>query len=67
MKKVIFNLTEEQNERLESLARRMGVSKSEAMRRAIELYRNFREAKEEGVEFTKRDKDGNERVVEIIG
>jgi predicted DNA-binding protein len=67
MKKVLFNLTDEQNERLERLAKSMGVSKSEALRRTIELYLMFKEAKEEGAEFTRRDKAGRERVVEILG
>lgn len=67
MKKVLFNLTDEQYERLGNLAKSMGASKSEALRRAIELYQFFKEAKLEGAEFTRRDKDGTERIVEIIG
>jgi predicted DNA-binding protein len=67
MKKVLFNLTDEQNERLERLAKKMGVSKSEALRRTVELYLMFKEAKEEGAEFTRQDKDGTRRLVEIIG
>lgn len=67
MKKVLFNLTEVQYERLDKLAQSMGTTKSEALRRAIELYRFFNEAKNEGAEFTRRDKDGSERIVEIIG
>jgi hypothetical protein len=45
----------------------MGVSKSEALRRTVELYLMFKEAKEEGAEFTRQDKDGTRRLVEIIG
>jgi predicted DNA-binding protein len=67
MKKVLFNLTDEQNERLERLAKSMGVSKSEALRRTIELYVMFKEAKVEGAQFTREDKDGTRRLVEIIG
>lgn len=67
MKKVLFNLTDEQNERLERLASSMGVSKSEALRRTIELYLMFKEGKEEGAEFTRRDADGRERIVEVLG
>ena len=67
MKKVLFNLTEEQYERLAKLAKSMGVSKSEAMRRTIELYLFVKEAKAEGAEFSRKDKDGTERFVEIIG
>jgi predicted DNA-binding protein len=67
MKKVLFNLTEEQYERLSRLAKAMGVSRSEALRRTIELYAMFKEAKEEGAEFTREDKDGSRRIVEIIG
>lgn len=67
MKKVLFNLTDEQNERLERIAASMGVSKSEALRRTIELYLLFKEAKEEGAEFTRRDLDGRERIWEVIG
>jgi len=67
VKKVLFNLTDEQNERLERIAASMGVSKSEALRRTIELYLLFKEAKEEGAEFTRRDLDGRERIWEVIG
>ncbi len=67
MKKVLFNLTEAQYERLDNLARAMGVTRSEALRRAIEVYHFIKEAKNEGDEITRKDKDGNERVVEIIG
>ncbi|MBI4082775.1 MAG: ribbon-helix-helix protein, CopG family [Candidatus Lambdaproteobacteria bacterium] len=67
MKKVLFNLTEEQYARLERLADRMGVSKSEALRRAIELYQYVKEAQKEGAEITKRSKEGQEKVVEILG
>ncbi len=67
MKKVLFNLSEEQYERLGKLAKSMGVSKSEAMRRTIELYLLFKEAKEEGAEFSRKDKDGTEKFFEIIG
>ena len=67
MKKVLFNLSEEQYDRLAKLAKSMGVSKSEAMRRTIELYLFVKEAKAEGAEFSRKDKDGTERFVEIIG
>ena len=67
MKKVLFNLSEEQYDRLAKLAKSMGVSKSEAMRRTIELYSFVKEAKAEGAEFSRKDKDGTERFVEIIG
>ena len=67
MKKVLFNLTEEQYERLGNLAKSMGVSKSEAMRRAIEIYQMIKEAKQEGAEITRKEKDGSERLVEFVG
>ncbi len=67
MKKVLFNLTEEQYERLGNLAKSMGVSKSEAMRRAIEIYQMIKEAKKEGAEITRKEKDGTERLVEFVG
>ncbi|KKL71536.1 hypothetical protein LCGC14_2093930 [marine sediment metagenome] len=47
MKEVIFNLTEEQDERLARLAKKMGVDKTEALRRAIELYRLIEEQRKE--------------------
>lgn len=67
MKKVIFNLTEEQDEKLGSFAKKMGVSKSEALRRSIELYHFFKEAQQEGSKFKRQDKDGQESFIEIIG
>lgn len=67
MKKVIFNLTEEQDARLGKLAKHMGVTKSEALRRSIELYHFFKEAQQEGSKFKRLDKDGVESFVEIIG
>ncbi len=67
MKKVLFNLTDEQYERLGNLTKSMGVTKSEAMRRTIELYLVMKEAKQEGAEISRRDKDGTKRIMEIIG
>jgi len=67
MKKVLFNLTDEQHRRLEDLARRMGVSKSEALRRAIEIYQIVKDAQAEGEEIRKRSKDGEETIVQIVG
>lgn len=67
MKKVLFNLTEEQHRRLEELAKRMGVSKSEALRRAVEIYQIIKDAQAEGSEIRKRSKSGEETVVQIIG
>jgi predicted DNA-binding protein len=67
MKKVLFNLTEEQHSRLEQLAKRMGVSKSEALRRAVEIYQIIKDAQAEGAEIRKRSKNGEEIVVQIIG
>lgn len=67
MKKVLFNLTEEQYERLGNLAKSMGISKSEAMRRAIEIYQMIKEAKQEGAEITRKEKDGSERLIEFVG
>ena len=67
MKKVIFNLSEEQDERLGKLAKRMGVTKSDALRRAIELYHLVKEFQEEGIELRKRTKEGEETIVEFIG
>ncbi|MCH8887615.1 MAG: ribbon-helix-helix protein, CopG family [SAR324 cluster bacterium] len=67
MKKVLFNLTEEQYERLGRLAKSMGISKSEAMRRAIEIYQMIKEAKQEGAEITRKEKDGSERLIEFVG
>ena len=67
MKKVLFNLTEEQYGKLEALAARMGVSKSEALRRALEIYQIVKSAQEDGAEFRKRSKDGEDTIVQIIG
>ena len=67
MKKVLFNLTDEQHEKLKALAARMGVSKSEALRRAVEIYMFVKDAYEEGGEIRMRNKDGEESVVQIIG
>lgn len=66
MKKVIFNLSDEQDARLKKLAKRMGVSKSEALRQAIELYQIFREAQLKGDEIRKRNKDGEETLIQIL-
>lgn len=38
MSKVVFNLSEEQFARLDRLAKRLGVSRVEALRQSIELY-----------------------------
>ena len=67
MKKVIFNLTDEQDEKLGRFAKHMGVSKSEALRRAIELYHFVKESQLAGSKFKRQDKDGQESFVEIIG
>jgi predicted DNA-binding protein len=67
MKKVLFNLTEDQYERLQTLSNELGMSKSETLRRAIVLYQMIKEAQQEGAEFTKRDKAGDEKIVEFIG
>ena len=67
MKKVLFNLTESQFERLDELAKKMGVSRSEALRRAMELYAIMKKAKDEGDEIRKRTKGGEEVVVEFVG
>ena len=66
MKKVIFNLSDEQDARLKKLAKRMGVSKSEALRQAIELYQIFREAQQKGDEIRKRNKGGEETIIQIL-
>jgi len=66
MKKVIFNLSDEQDARLTKLAKRMGMSKSEALRQAIELYHIFREAQKKGDEIRKRNKDGEETLIQIL-
>lgn len=67
MKKLLFNLTEDQFDSLEQLAQQMGVSKSEALRRAIGLYEAVKRALREGSELRLADKDGSERVVQLIG
>ena len=67
MKKVIFNLSEEQDERLGKLAKKMGVTKSDALRRAIDLYQFVKEAQADGSVFKKQSKDGEESFIEIIG
>jgi len=67
MKRVVFHLTDEQYERLKALAKRMGVSKKEALRRAVEIYQIIREVRQESAE---RRENGNEEergFVEIIG
>ena len=67
MKKVLFNLTDEQHTQLEGLAKKMGVSKSEALRRSIAIYQFVKDAEEEGAEIRKRSKDGEETVVQVLG
>ena len=67
MKKVLFNLTEAQHQKLEELAKRMGVSKSEALRRSVEIYMIIKDAQAEGDEIRRRHKDGEETVVQVIG
>jgi predicted transcriptional regulator len=67
MKKVLFNLSEDQYQKLEELAERMGVSKSEALRRAVEIYKFIKDAQAEGSEIRKRDKKGGEISVQILG
>jgi hypothetical protein len=67
MKKVLFNLTDEQFARLKKLADRMGVSTSEALRRSIQVYQFVKESQQKGAEIHARSKDGKDTVVEIIG
>lgn len=67
MKKVLFQLTDDQYARLQGLASRMGVTTSEALRRAIDVYQFIKEAQEEGAEIRKRSKSGEDSVVHIIG
>lgn len=67
MKKLLFNLTDEQYEELAQLAKQMGVSKSEALRRAIILYEAVKQAQREGSELRRVDRDGTERLVQLIG
>ncbi len=67
MKKVLFHLTEEQYAKLKVLARRMGVSKPEALRRAVEITMFIRDQCEEMRKRPARRKEGEKRVVEIIG
>jgi predicted DNA-binding protein len=67
MKRVIFNLSEEQDARLTELADRMGVSKAEALRRAIEIYQFIKDAQEGGDEIRTRGKDGKETTLRIVG
>jgi predicted DNA-binding protein len=67
MKKVLFSLSEDQYEKLEMLAKRMGVSKSEALRRAVEIYKFIKDAQAEGAEIRKRDRKGGEISVQILG
>ena len=67
MKKVLFNLSEEQYEELGKLAKQMGISRSEALRRAMELYAIVKKAKAEGDEIRKHTKGGEEVVMEVLG
>ena len=67
MKKVLFNLTEEQVECLDALSKKMGVSRSEALRRAMELYAIMKIAKDQGDEIRKRTKGGEDVVIGIVG
>ncbi|KKK85920.1 hypothetical protein LCGC14_2768420 [marine sediment metagenome] len=66
MKKVIFNLTEEQDARLAKTAKRAGVSKSEFLRRALMLDWFLRENYLEGYEIVMR-KNGDEKTLVILG
>ncbi|MDH4120980.1 MAG: ribbon-helix-helix domain-containing protein [Deltaproteobacteria bacterium] len=66
MKKVLFNLTEDQYKRLEALAKKQGVTKSEALRRALELYQLFRQTEKEGGEWRKKSKDGQETIMQVL-
>ena len=67
MKKVRFNLTEAQYERLSRLAKAMGVSRSEALRYVVEVYVIMKEAEREGANIAHERKDGTRRLVEIVG
>ena len=66
MKKILLNLTDEQFARLEALAAKMGVTKSEALRTAVRTYDVFRTAQERGDEWRRRSRSGEEVVVEFI-
>jgi metal-responsive CopG/Arc/MetJ family transcriptional regulator len=66
MKKVLISLTEEQYQRLEALAAKMGISKSEAMRIAVRTFDVFRTAEEQGDEWMRRSASGEEIVVKFI-
>jgi len=66
MKKVLISLTEEQFQRLEALAAKMGVSKSEAMRIAVKTFDVFRTAEERGDEWKRKSPSGEEIVVKFV-
>lgn len=67
MKRVVFNLTDEQDARLERIARNMGVSKPEALRYALELYRTIKETQDEEAEPASQEGGTSRSVVEILG
>ena len=66
MKKVLFNLTEDQYERLGRLAKAMGCSKSTALRRSLELYLLMKRWDEEDKKIIARDKNGVEELLVIL-
>ena len=65
MKRVLFHLTEEQYQRLGKLASRMGVSRSEALRYAIEVYAFVKNSYEEFDMGRERDA-GEPTIVEVL-
>lgn len=66
MKKILISLTDEQYRRLEELAARMGVTKSEAMRAAVKTFDVVRSANERGEQWKRKSPTGEEVVVEFV-
>lgn len=67
MKRVVFNLTDEQDARLERIARNMGVSKPEALRYVLEFHQVMKESEAKAAEYRRTHEDASENIMEILG
>ena len=67
MKTVVFNLSKEDDARLTALAERLGMTKTAALRRGIEIHLMMRKWQDEGAKLRKIAPDGEVSTVEIIG
>ena len=67
MARLSVELTPEQNRRIEELAKEMGLSKSDLIRRCVQLMMQVRANAGEGGTVRVTDAEGQDRFVQPIG